>query len=184
MKNTLYFILGFVLCFLLLKQCNTPKAKEKPVQGNLVSEPHEIHHFKTDTIYIEKFTSPEVKTIYKDVVKKQDRIVTNFINLPCEEKDSVFLEETKLKGFEWSTEDENLMADIRGLVRGSVEHIEIFYLIKPEKSNLYLNLNASTNREMNALSVGAGVRFKNYSITAQRVNGQNFYGFGYDFKLF
>jgi hypothetical protein len=176
-KPLIYMILGGAIVFLLMQNCKGEKQTE-PRQGTLISKQTEIKH---DTIKITEFKD---RFIEKSVIrwqKQKDSLKTIFVDLPCDKKDSVYFQAIEPKMFQWQTEDDNLIADIRGITTGDVKHIELNYLIKPEQKAKDKNFSLSAGAGLNVIRAGVG--YKGFEVDYLRVNGQDFATVGYRFKF-
>jgi sporulation protein YlmC with PRC-barrel domain len=171
-NNILFLILGGVIVLLLMQTC-----RPEPKQGTLISKEKEIIH---DTI---KITSFKDRLITKHVTrwqKQKDSLQTIFVDLPCAKKDSVYSQTIEPKQFQWQTADDNLIANIKGITTGEVKHIELDYIIKPEKpKNFSLSVGASPDLSI----LKAGVGFKNIEVDYLRINNVNNFVVGYRIKL-
>jgi hypothetical protein len=170
-KPIINMILGGAIVFLLMQQCG----ENKPQQGTLISKQTEIKH---DTIKITEFKDVLIEKRVNVWQKQKDSLKTIFVDLPCNKKDSVYFESIEPKKFQWQTEDKNLIANIKGITTGEVKHIEIDYLIKPEKKK---NWSISAGAGVNVLKAGVG--YKNFEIDYLKVNNQNFASFGYRIRF-
>jgi hypothetical protein len=170
-KPIIYLFLGGAIVFLLMQQCR----ENKPQQGTLISKENEIIH---DTIKITEFKDVLIEKKVNVWQKQKDSLKTIFVDLPCEKKDSVYLESIQPKMFQWQTEDDNLIANIKGITTGEVKHIEIDYLIKPEKNK---NWSISAGVGVNVLKAGVG--YKNFEIDYLKVNNQDFASIGYRIRF-
>jgi hypothetical protein len=86
--------------------------------------------------------------------------------------------------FEWQTEDKNLIANIKGITTGEVKHIELDYIIKPERQKNF-SLSVGIGSDFNATTpiLKAGVGYKNIEVDYMRINNQDFGTVGYRFKF-
>jgi hypothetical protein len=177
MKQPLiYLFLGGAIVFLLMQNC-----RPEPKQGTLISKEIEIKH---DTI---KITAFKDRLITKHVTrwqKQKDSLQTIFVDLPCTKKDSVYSEAITPKMFQWQTSDDNLIANIKGITTGEVKHIELDYIIKPEKPKNF-SLSVGIGSDLNATTpiLKAGVGFKNIEVDYLRINNINNIVVGYRFKF-
>jgi sporulation protein YlmC with PRC-barrel domain len=171
-NNILFLILGGVIVLLLMQTC-----RPEPKQGTLISKEIEIKH---DTI---KITAFKDRLITKHVTrwqKQKDSLQTIFVDLPCTKKDSVYSQTIEPKMFQWQTSDDNLIANIKGITTGEVKHIELDYIIKPEKpKNFSLSVGASPDLSI----LKAGVGYKNVEVDYLRINNVNNIVVGYRIKL-
>lgn len=171
-NNILFLILGGAIVFLLMQTC-----RPEPKQGTLISKEIEIKH---DTIKISEFKDRLITKHVTRWQKQKDSLQTIFVDLPCTKKDSVYSEAITPKMFQWQTSDKNLIANIKGITTGEVKHIELDYIIKPERSkNFSLSVGASPDLSI----LKAGVGFKNIEVDYLRINNVNNFVVGYRIKL-
>jgi hypothetical protein len=169
-KPIIYLFLGGAIVFLLMQNC-----RPEPQQGTLISKEKEIIH---DTIKITEFKDVLIEKHVIRWQKQKDSLKTIFVDLPCNKKDSVYFESIQPKMFQWQTEDKNLIANIKGITTGEVKHIEIDYLINPEKNK---NWSISAGAGINVLKAGIG--YKNFEIDYLKVNNQDFASIGYRIRF-
>jgi hypothetical protein len=177
MKQPLiYLFLGGAIVFLLMQTC-----RPEPKQGTLISNQKEIIH---DTIKITAFKDRLIEKKVNVWQKQKDSLQTIFVDLPCVEKDSVYSETIEPKMFQWQTSDKNLIANIKGITTGEVKHIELDYVIKPERSKNF-SLSVGIGSDLNATTpiLKAGVGFKNVEVDYLRINNVNNIVVGYRFKF-
>lgn len=170
-------IIGGAIVFLLMQNCRGEKQTE-PRTGTLISKEIEIKH---DTIKITEFKDRLIEKKVNVWQKQKDSLQFIFVDLPCADKDSVYFEAIEPKMFQWQTEDDNLIADIKGITTGEVKHIELNYLIKPEPKAKDKNFSISAGAGVNVLKAGVG--YKAFEVDYLRVNGQDFGAVGYRFKF-
>ena len=177
MKQPLiYLFLGGAIVFLLMQTC-----RPEPKQGTLISKEKEIIH---DTIKITAFKDRFIEKKVNIWQKQKDSLKTIFVDLPCAEKDSVYSEAITPKQFQWQTSDDNLIANIKGITTGEVKHIELDYIIKPERQKNF-SLSVGIGSDLNATTpiLKAGVGYKNMEVDYMRINNQDFGMVGYRFKF-
>ena len=181
MKNPLiYLFLGGAIVFLLMQKCKG-KNQSEPRQGTLISKEYEIIQ---DTIKITEFKDRFIEKKVNVWQKQKDSLQTIFVDLPCVEKDSVYSKAIEPKMFQWQTEDKNLIANIKGITTGEVKHIELDYLIKPERQKNF-SFGFGIGSDLNATTpiLKAGVGYKNIEVDYIRINNVNNIVVGYRFKL-
>jgi hypothetical protein len=193
MKKPIFnMILGGAIVFLLMHQCTGKKAPTEPRTGTMTSTKDSIVYVPIEKI---KEVPKWLKITDKDLVKRNellnnrineiekafDGAVENFLVLDSISKIEKFTEAIKPRAFQWQTEDENLIADIRGIANGEVEHIELNYLIKPEPKEKDKNFTISAGAGLNVIKAGVG--FKGFEVDYLRVNNQNFGTVGYRIKF-
>jgi hypothetical protein len=174
MKQPLiYLFLGGAIVFLLMQTC-----RPEPKQGTLISKEKEIKH---DTITITAFKDRFIEKKVNVWQKQKDSLQTIFVDLPCAEKDSVYSKTIEPKMFQWQTQDKNIIANIKGITTGKVKHIELDYIIKPEKPKNF-SLSVGIGSDFNATTpiLKAGVRYKKIRVDYMRINNQNYGTVGFE----
>ncbi len=195
MKHPLiYLFLGGAIVFLLMQTCR-PEQK----QGTLISKQNEIKHapiFKNSNLPKETrlkkaveaskqvFKSPELDDIIKRLSIENDSLKSIYLTLSPTQKDSVYSQTIEPKMFQWQTQDKNLIANIKGITIGEVKHIELDYIIKPERQKNF-SLSFGIGSDLNATTpiLKAGVGYKNIEVDYLRINNVNNIVVGYRFKL-
>jgi hypothetical protein len=202
---------GWVLfiIFLLLNKCNNVTDIVIPEKPGSFSPDIQIVHVPIDSI-IEvpkwyKDTKTE-KQLANELKNKEERIKLyeeeiswmqgEFAYMDSIQKANAYKEATSLKQFNSVFENDTIIINIRGIVRGEVKEIQPYYLIKEQtisipdnkKINLLLGAGVGMSTEMNQFTAKVNLSLQNkqqniYTISYQRIGEQNFGLIEYNFKL-
>jgi hypothetical protein len=202
---------GWVLfiIFLLLNKCNNVTdvvIPEKP--GSFAPDIQVVHVPVDSNIEVPKWykdTKTE-KQLANELKDREERIKVyeeelswmqgEFAYMDSIQKANAYKEAISLKEFNSVFENDTIIIDIKGIVRGEVKEIQPYYLIKEQtisipnnkKINLLLGAGTGISTEMNQFTAKVNLSLQNkqqniYTISYQRIGEQNFGLIEYNFKL-
>jgi hypothetical protein len=205
MKNQfIAFIVGFVLCFLLLKNCSN--------KTESITVPEKVIEYQTKTEIVEiPIEIPlEVPKFYKDtktekelkafVEAQNERIklyeeevsymVTDFHNSDSINKAKLYESSTKLSQFSQTWEDDQSILTVNGIVQGSVKEITPYLKVKEYKTTIpskekRFSISAGIGSDFQATTpvLKAGVGYQNYELDYLKINGVSYGTVTYRIKL-
>jgi len=198
----------FIIC-LSLNKCDDVTDVVIPEKPGKFPPDIQIVHVPVDSIievpkwYKDVTTEKQLK---KDLKEREERIKLyeeeiswmqgEFAYMDSIQKANAYKEAISLKEFNSVFENDTIIIDIRGIVKGEVKEIFPYYLIKEQKIsipdnkkiNLLLGAGVGINKEMNQFVSKLNLSLQNkkqniYTISYQRIGEQTFGLFEYNFKL-
>lgn len=207
MKNQIiYFISGFVLCFLLMKRCNRTETITLPEKVTEYVTYEKIKEIPIETPievqkwYIDKKTAQELKEVKTELAEREKRIknyeseyeiiLNDFNHSDSVQKAQLFENATKLSQFSETWEDDLSILTVQGIVQGKVKEITPFLKLKersvviPLKEKNY-RINAGIGADFNATTpvLKIGIGYNKVNIDYLKINSQNYGVVSYEIKF-
>jgi len=202
--------LGWILFFICLSIKCDSEQKEIIIPervGGFTPKTEIVHVPVETTIFKPKWyrDSKTEKQLKKEIEEQNERIKVydeeiewmkgEFAYMDSIQKAEAFNNAIKLNKFSTEFEDDYLVLDIQGIVRGEVKEITPSYLIKEQKINvpiekrkLLIGAGVGSNFDLNQFTYKLNLSLQNksqniYRVSYQRIGNQNFGLVEYDINL-
>lgn len=166
--------LGWILLFffLWLKGCSNEtkpqilKVEIPEIKNNFPSQKPASIEIVEVPVFIKGDNIEKVNPLNQKLLAENEVLKNKFEKSDSLNKKLMFENQIKINSFSSKFEDENLLIDINGVVRGEVEEITPSYTIKKKTVDVLLKPKETAFRLLGGIEVGNNIRLDNFNMKA------------------